>query len=299
VEARTITERPDGRSGPERRGGDDVRAHLHSMWAAVAPAWAEYAAYADARGAEVAERMLELTTPGPGERVLELACGPGGLGLAAATQVAPGGTVVLSDVAAEMTAIAAARADALGLTNVSTRVLDLESIEQPDDVYDVVLCREGLMFATDPARAAREIRRVLRPGGRVALAVWGPRERNPWLGVVFDAVSAQIGRPVPPPGIPGPFSLADSAGLAGLLSDTGLADVVVSELPVPLRAASFAEWWGRTSALAGPLAKVLASLPEEAAQALGARLREATRAYRTPTGLEFPGVSLIAVARRR
>jgi SAM-dependent methyltransferase len=297
VEARTITERSDGRSVSEG-GGGDLRAHLHGMWAAVAPAWADHAAYADARGAEAAERMLELTMPGPGERVLELACGPGGLGLAAAARVAPGGMVVLSDVAAEMTAIAAARADALGLTNVSTSELDLESIEQPDGAYDVVLCREGLMFATDPALAAREIRRVLRPGGRVALAVWGPRAHNPWLGVVFDAVSAQLGRPVPPPGIPGPFSLADPGRLAGLLSGAGLADVAVSELPVPLRAASFEEWWGRTSALAGPLATVLASLPEPAAQALEARVRAATRAYRTPTGLEFPGVSLIAVARR-
>src|ERR671914_3048897 len=112
---------------------DDVRARLHGMWAAVAPAWAEHAAYADARGAEVAERMLELTAPVPGERVLELACGPAGLGLAAAARVAPDGEVVLSDVAAEMTAIAAARAPALRVSNVSTRVLDLESIGEPGE----------------------------------------------------------------------------------------------------------------------------------------------------------------------
>jgi SAM-dependent methyltransferase len=264
------------------------------MWAAVAGSWAEHAEYADTRGAVAAEKMLDLTTPQPGERVLELACGPGGLGLAAAKRVAPEGEVVLSDVAAEMTSVASKRADTLGLSNVSTRELDLERIEQPDGSYDVVLCREGLMFAVDPTRAAREIRRVLRPGGRFALAVWGPRERNPWLGVVFDAVSAQIGKPVPPPGIPGPFSLEDSDRLAGLLSDAGLADVVVSELPVPLRADSFEEWWTRTSALAGPLAKMLASLPEDVAQALRVRVREATGPYETPTGLEFPGVTLLA-----
>ncbi len=73
------------------------------------------------------------------------------------------------------------------------------------------------MFVPDPARAAGEIRRVLRPGGRVAVAVWGPRERNPWLGLVFDAVSAQTGPPVPPPGIPGPFSLDDAADARRLL----------------------------------------------------------------------------------
>jgi SAM-dependent methyltransferase len=269
------------------------------MWAAVAGAWGDHAEYADARGAAAAERMLELTSPRAGERVLELACGPAGLGLAAAKWVLPGGEVVLSDVVAEMTSIASQRAEALGLVNVSTRVLDLERIEQPDGSYDVVLCREGLMFATDPGGAAREIRRVLRPGGRFAVAVWGPRERNPWLGVVFDAVSAQLGAPVPPPGVPGPFSLEDPDRLAGLLADAGLADVVVSELDVPLRAGSFEEWWTRTSALAGPLAKVLASLPEDAARAIRARVREATRPYETSTGLEFPGVTLLAAGRRR
>lgn len=271
---------------------------LHNMWAAVAPAWAEHAAYADARGADVTEKLLELTAPSPGDRVLELACGPGGTGLAAAARVAPDGEVVISDVAAEMTAIAAARAESLGLTNVSTRNLDFEDIEQPDDSFDVVLCREGLMFATDPIRAAREIHRVLRPGGRLAVAVWGPRERNPWLGLVFDAVGAQLGRPVPPPGIPGPFSLGDAGELHRLLSDADLADVRVSELEVPLRAGSFEEWWQRTSALAGPLSTILAALPEPAIETIRARLRETTAAYRTPTGVAFPGLALIAAARR-
>jgi SAM-dependent methyltransferase len=241
--------------------------------------------------------MLALAKPQPGDRVLELACGPGGLGLAAAERVAPGGEVVLSDVVPEMTSIAAARASALELTNVATRELDLEQIDEPDASYDVVLCREGLMFVPDPAGAAREIQRVLRPGGRFAVAVWGPRERNPWLGVVFDAVSAQIGTPVPPPGIPGPFSLDDSDKLAGLFSDAGLSDVVVTDLPVPLRARSFDEWWERTCALAGPLAKVLGSLSEEAAQAIRIRAQKAVRAYETPTGVEFPGVTLLASGR--
>lgn len=275
----------------------DLRAHLHGMWAAVAGSWGEHADYADERGAAVAERMLELTAPLPGERVLELACGPGGLGLAAAERVGPDGEVVLSDVVAEMTSIASQRAHSRGLGNVSARVLDIERIDEPDGSFDVVLCREGMMFAADPARAAGEMRRVLRPGGRLAVAVWGPRERNPWLGFVFDAVSAQLGHPVPPPGVPGPFSLDDSGELAGLLSDAGLADVAVGELPVPLRAGSFEEWWTRTRALAGPLAKMLASLPAEAEQAIRDRLRETTRAYETPAGLELPGLSLIAAAR--
>jgi len=279
-------------------GDADLRAHLHRMWGTVAGGWDEHAAYADARGAAVAERMLELTRPGPGERVLELACGPGGLGLAAAARVRPGGEVVLSDVAPEMTAIAARRAAALGLDDVVARALDLEAIDEPDTSYDVVLCREGLMLVPDPARALREIHRVLRPGGRVAVAVWGPREANPWLGIVFDAVGAQLGAPVPAPGLPGPFSLDDADKLADLADAAGLAVFELSELSVPCAAASFDEWWERTCALAGPLARRLAALPARAEQALRARARAAVAVYRTPEGLEIPGLSLILGATR-
>jgi SAM-dependent methyltransferase len=276
-----------------------LRGRLAGMWAAVAGGWAQHADYADARGAQSAQRMLELAEVGAGDRLLELACGPGGLGLAAAERVGSGGEVVLTDVADEMTAIAAARGAELGLRNVAFRRLDLERVDEPDASYDVVLCREGLMFALEPARAVGEIRRVLRPGGRVAIAVWAARDRNPWLGLVMDVVSAQIGAPVPPPGIPGPFALGDADELRGLLDGAGLADVRVGELSVPLRTASFDEWWGRTSALAGPLSAILASMPDAAVQALRERAREAARPYETASGgFEFPGATLIAAGRR-
>ena len=286
-----IVEQSDGR--------DVLRARLAGMWGTVAAGWAQHADYADARGAQSADRMLELADVRPGDRVLELACGPGGLGLAAADRVGPTGEVVFTDVAEAMTAIAAARAAERGLANVSARVLDLERIDEPDGSYDVVLCREGLMFAVDPAAASAAIARVLRPGGRVAVAVWGPRERNPWLGLVMDAVSAQIGAPVPPPGVPGPFALGDAGRLRGLLADAGLADVQVGELPVPLRAASFDEWWTRTLALAGPLPAILASMPAAGVRALRERARDAVRPYASASGgLDFPGVTLIASGRR-
>jgi SAM-dependent methyltransferase len=273
-------------------------AHLHDMWANVAGSWAEHAAYVDARAERLTSAMLERSAVQAGDRVLELACGPGGLGLAAARLVAPGGHVVLSDVVAAMTSIAAARAEALGLDNVSTCVLDLDRIDQPDASYDVVLCREGLMFALDPARAIRDVGRVLRPEGRFAIAVWGPRVRNPWLGSVLDAVSDQLGMPVPPPGIPGPFSLDDESALAVLFGGDLFEAVVVDEVSAPMQVGSFEEWWSRTLSLAGPLTTMLAALPDDAVRAIRARAEAVVGAYATSSGLEFPGVSLLASGRR-
>ncbi len=273
---------------------DHLRAGLRAIWSAVAPGWEKNAAFVDARGAGVTDRMLALTTPARGDRVLELACGAGGPGFAAAALVAPGGEVVVSDASPEMTAIAARRAPRDG---VRTRVLDIERIDEDDASFDVVLCREGLMLVPDPALGAAEIRRVLRPGGRVALSVWGPRERNPWLGVVFDVVGAQLGVPVPPPGVPHPFSLGDAERLAGVLRGAGMTGVEVSELQMPYRADSADEWWERTVALAGPLAQRLAGLPPGTARELRDRATAAIGAYATPAGLEIPGVCLLASAR--
>jgi SAM-dependent methyltransferase len=283
---------------PDELDGTELRLHLHRMWGGVAGGWAEHADFVDERGAGVAAALLELGRPQPGNRVLELAAGPGGVGIAAAELVGPVGEVVLSDIAPEMTAIARTRAEERGLTNVVARELDLEQLDEPDASFDLVLCREGIMLVADPARAAGEIGRVLRPGGRVALAVWGPRAQNPWLGVVFDSVTAQLGMPMPPPGLPGPFSLDDPTRLAELLAEAGLSEVSVRELTTPYHASSVEEWWTRTAALAGPLADRLAALPEPAAAALLDHARKAIEVYATPDGLEIPGLSLIACATR-
>ena len=277
-----------------RAEGFDQRDELHAMWASVAEAWEQNAAFIDARGANLTARMVELAEPRPGDRVLELACGVGGPGLASAPLVAPDGEVVVSDVVAEMTAIAARRAAERGLANVTPRVLDLEAVDEHDESFDVVHCREGLMLVPDPYRAAREIRRVLRPGGRAVVSVWGPRERNPWLAVVFDVVATRLGAPVPPPGRPHPFSLDDPHRLEAVLTRAGLGHVAVEEIDVPYRAGSVDEWWDRTAALAGPLARRLAGLPGASASALREDAHRAIASFETADGLEIPGVALIA-----
>lgn len=275
-----------------------LRAAMREMWEGVAPAWAAHADYIDDRAAGLTAALLDASGLRPGERVLELACGAGGAGIAAAALVAPGGEAVLSDVSEQMVAIAAARASTGGVTNVTARRIDAEDIDEPDGSFDAVLCREGLMFAVAPARAVAQIHRVLRPGGRVAAAVWGPPAANPWVRLVFETVAAELGTPAMPAGMPGPFSLSDADGLAALFTSAGFASVAVHEHQVDLRSPSVDDWFSRTVALSGPLAKKLARLPAERRQAVRDRLAERAQPYLTPDGVVLPGLSLLATGRK-
>ncbi|HEY7052106.1 MAG TPA: methyltransferase domain-containing protein, partial [Mycobacterium sp.] len=236
----------------------------------------------------------------PGDRVLELACGPGGTGLAAADVVGPDGEVVLSDVVLEMLGIAAQRAAARQLGNITIAQVDMENIAFPDASFDAVLCREGLMLVIDPAAALREAHRVLVPGGSAAFAVWGPRERNPWLSLLLDEVSARLGVPVPPPGMPDPFGLAEHGNLEELLGAAGFDDVVISEVATPMAVSTFDEWWSIVPALAGPVRPVLDAQPPEVIAAVQSQIEAAIGQFRSDAGgFEIPGLSFLACGQRR
>jgi SAM-dependent methyltransferase len=231
---------------------------MSEMWNGVAPGWEANAEFVDGQLARATERLLDRAGIGEGNAVLDLGAGPGGAGLAAAERVGQGGMVVLSDVASEMVAVAARRASAL--PQVSTAVFDQSEIAAEDGHFDAVISRHGLMFVEDAVGAVQEAVRVLRPAGRYAAMTWGPRDLNPWLGLVLDAVAEQFGVPFPPANIRGPFSLDDAVLLKSVLHDGGLMDVQVETIATPMHAASLEDWWERVPRLAGPLAIAMAGM---------------------------------------
>jgi SAM-dependent methyltransferase len=150
---------------------DQFRADSREGWERAAEGWGKVADRVHDWAVGVSATMVDALAPQPGDRVLELAAGPGDTGFMAAELIAPGGTLICSDGAEAMLEVARARAAAQHISNVEFRQLELEWIDMETASVDGVLCRWGIMLIADPESAAREIRRVLRPGGRAALGV--------------------------------------------------------------------------------------------------------------------------------
>jgi SAM-dependent methyltransferase len=268
------------------------------MWNSVAAAWERNAEAVDKQLGAATEALLDAAGIGPGDSVLDVAAGPGGAGIAAASRVGPSGRVLLADDAPAMVAAAARRA--AGRAAIETAVFDMSSIAAPDGSFDAVISRHGLMFAEDRIVAVGEAMRVLRPGRRYATMTWGRREDNPWLGLILDAVGEQFGVPFPPPGVAGPFALDDPRELASVLESVGFEDVHVDSVPTPLSGASLEAWWERVPELAGPLAVALQGMEADTRDAIRQRALDAAAPLvrEHEDGITLDGSVLIASGRR-
>jgi SAM-dependent methyltransferase len=266
-------------------------------WEAAAPGWVRRQELMRRYAAPVSHSMLDALELQPGERVLELAGGVGETGMLAAELVAPGGNVTISDQAEAMLDGARARAAELGLGNVEFRVLNAEWIDLPLASLDAVVCRWGYMLMADPGAALAETRRVLAPGGRLALAVWDTIQENPWAALP-GAVLVERGLTSPPaPGTPGPFALGDPERLRGLLAGAGFGEIDVQALSVTRRQGSFDEFWESTLDISRAFHDAVMGRPEaeieEIRQAVAVRLAPFTAA---DGRLEIPGRTLVASA---
>ncbi len=276
---------------------NDFQAASLQSWSVVAPDWGELVADVDRQLGRAAAWMIHAVEPQPGERVLELAGGPGTLSLMAAAAVGERGQVICTDFAEPMVEIARGRIAQEGAGNIECRVTDAQAIDLPDGAVDIVLCRMGYMLMGEPAMALRESARVLRSGGRLALAVWSDAAANPWAAVPMQAITSHFGAPPAPPGAPGLWALADERLLTQLLTDAGLGEIRTEALDDHLQYDSVEGWLETTARLAGPLRALFASLDEAARRAISARVAQAAEDYAQPDGqLSMPERMLVASA---
>jgi SAM-dependent methyltransferase len=264
-------------------------------WSRVAGAWDANADEVDADSKPATDRLVERVAPRPGDRLLELGAGPGSLGPVWSELVGPTGTVVISDVAPGMVDVARRRNR--GVAGVEVALLDASAIDRPDDSFDVVVCRMGLMFVDRPGVAFGEILRVLAVDGRVGAMTWAAPEHNPWLTCVGMA-AAMSGVVDGPPVGPGTiFSLSDPTELAATAKAAGFDDVVVDEADITFRADDVAAHVRRVGSLAGPLAAALDAASPEQRDAVLATAAELAAPYVTPDGVVLPGRALLLSAR--
>jgi SAM-dependent methyltransferase len=277
---------------------DQVRADSREAWEEAAPAWGRVADRVRDWAVGLSAAMVDALALQPGQRVLELAAGPGDTGFMAAELVAPGGTLICSDGAEAMLDVARARAAEQGVLKVEFRQLELEWIDLPTADVDAVLCRWGFMLLVDPETAAREIRRVLKPGGRAALAVWDVPERNPWTTVATDALLALGFAQPSEPGQPGMFRLAADGALQEVLEDGGLMNVAVTPVAMERHFDGTDQYIAETLQMSSRFRSGYRNLDLDQQQAVKLRIAGELKTFMAHDGtLLLPGSSLVAIAR--
>lgn len=224
-----------------------------------------------------------------GHWVLDVAAGTGGATVGLASRVGIAGRVFAVDLSLPMLRVAAANLAGL---RAAIAVMDGQWLACRDGSFDAVVCQLGLMFFPAPLRGLEECRRVLRPGGRVALQVWSRSERVPFYGLLADA----MGRHLPPAqrdALYLPSALADADRLSGLLTRAGFREVSVTLERRSRAFESFEDYWSPIEAGAGRFGPLYLELPETGRRAVREEVQKSMAPFKSDTGLVLESEALI------
>ena len=238
----------------------EVLAQQKHVWNVAAAGWRTWDDLLAKLLQPTGDLMMQKAGLKPGMRVLDVATGNGEPGLGAARIVTPG-RVTGTDLAPKMLELARARAGELGIENYDAVEMDAQALQFPDATFDAVLCRFSLMCFPQPELAVREMRRVLKPSGRVVITAWGLREKNAHLALLMRTVGGEMGLPPPAPDTAG-FLFRHSApgALETIMKNAGLVDVDVQGFEWPSEAHTPETVW-RASKEVSPMAAMIASAP--------------------------------------
>ena len=268
-------------------------------WGAVAAGWRKWWEIIEYGAKHVSDRLLELAEIRPGKRVLDVATGVGEPAVTAGHRVGPTGHVVATDQSPQMLAIAQERAAAQGLQNIEFKVTDAEALDFPENTFDGVLCRWGLMFLPDLAAALNGMWRSLTPGGRLAACVWDVPPKTPMISLAMGVIQNIFQISPPPPGVPSPFGLADPVALKQALTDAGFADIRSERMTVMVEFPSATAYTDFLRDIAPPVRALLANQPEERRTEAWQAISNAAGQFSNADGMvRMPNETILVVGRR-
>jgi SAM-dependent methyltransferase len=278
----------------ERSGGN---ADQIAYWNALAgQTWAALQDRLDAQIQPLGARALAVLAPRSGERILDIGCGCGQTTLALAEAVGPSGSVLGVDISRPMLAVARHRLAEAGAGVASLVEDDAQTHAFAPGSFDAAFSRFGVMFFSDPAAAFANIRRAIRPGGRLTFVCWRGLAHNAWMLVPMQAAASLVGAPPPPadPTAPGPFAFADPDRVRGILTAAGFTHVDFHPHDQKIGAGDV----DQATAVAlnvGPLGAVLREQPDKQ-PAVAAAIREVLARYLTPEGVRLDSATWIVTA---
>ena len=255
--------------------------------AGVTP-WIARQARMDAGLVPVADAAIALAAVEPGERVLDIGCGTGATSIALAARVGPSGHVTGLDVSGPM--IELARTRGAGIANLEWRQADASSEEFAPGSADLLFSRFGVMFFGDPTAAFTNLRRALRPGGRLVFACWRPFNENPWMMLPLQAVQTLV-PPMPRPGPeePGPFAFGDPARVTRILTASGFATPKFTGFDMAMQLGAELDEAVEQASSFGAAGRALQDQPETVLQAAKAAIRTVLAPHVTAAGVALPG----------
>jgi SAM-dependent methyltransferase len=271
------------------------KATTRQQWDAVAEAWHKWIPAVRRWMGPATEVMLDLARVGAGSRVLDVAAGDGDQSLTVAQRVGPNGHVLATDIAPNLVSIAARAFRESGLKHAEARVMDAEALTVEDGSYDAVICRLGLFFLPNLSTALVEMRRVLKPGGRLGAIVFSTPEKNPFFSVPISLIRQRAQLPPPRPGQPGPFSLGAPGALDGAFVGAGFRDVHAQTVAAPLRMRSAVECVQFERESFGALQQMLTGLSEPERDQVWRDIERALARYDGAGGFESPCEVIVGV----
>jgi SAM-dependent methyltransferase len=268
-------------------------------WSDTSKYWTKYSATIRLMFSPLTEALIAEAAIAEGQAVLDVAGGAGEPSLTIAGKVAPSGSVMCTDAVSEMVDAARAEAEQQGLTNIEFRQCPAESLPFPDNSFDVAVSRLGAMFFTDPQAAFREMLRVIKPGGTLAIVVWYESELNPFSYAVTNILDRHVAAVPADPDAPGAFRFAELGKLCRVVRNAGAVDVRERVFRFDMAAPiSPAEFWQMRSSISESLRTKLEKLSAPEQAQIAKEVLESVKEFFPDNQMSFPAQMLIVTGRK-